>query len=776
MVRPPAPVRYAPLVLGLALVAALVVFDIFAARTSIVITTVLLAAFVTSRIGTPKQTAVVALAATVSAIVSVAWNDNSFNAEYVLRTVVVAVGSWLAILAARERVANDLAVRRFAVLAAVADVNSQRRTMPEVAKAIADIVVPSVADYCVIDAIIAGEVRRCEVRFTGPGRDSAEQFLLSRAPAPPGSEVGVGSVMTSLDPQMVTMTSDLLDRISIDQQDRDGLNVVLDSCVSIVPLYAREEVIGAVSFGLLPFTGRVFQNDAQAFHEVLSGRISLALDNAGLDSGLREAERRLGAALEQLDEAVLITDTDGTVLYVNHAALELLGCDRAGAVGLTKEGLAETAFRNAEGRILAPDELPWGGGLRGDFDPLLVQIGAPGQRQWLLLKASTVLDDQGQVDQVVTVLDDVTAIKHEEVRARLLADVSAVLASYSNEAIMLQTVAEHVASALSVTCVIDVVGGELGGARALSASAAGREHLVLASDRASTFELRAGDQHFGTMTVSGRQVESPTLQQVARNLSQGLLSGRLSREREATNAVLQRGLRPPVLAELPDWSVGAMYRPASRHDEVGGDFYDLFETPAGWVAVIGDVTGHGARAARLTAVSRVAFRAVTELTGDPLIAIRQLNRMLLDEPDLSLVTLACVLLPTGSANEIGVIRCGHPAPLLLRRNGELDELGEVAPLLGAFDDNPWEFQTVAVDTDDMLVLYTDGVTDCAGEIGRFGLEGLIGRLRNYSSLPPTELTQRIRSTLEEFSSGASRDDEALLVLRRTDWVREIDPA
>ncbi|HMS72337.1 MAG TPA: hypothetical protein PKB03_04825 [Baekduia sp.] len=598
-VRPPAPVRYAPLVLGLALVGALVVFDIVAARTSIVITTVLLAAFVTSRIGTQRQTVVVALAATVSAMVSVVWNDNSFNAEYVLRTVVVAVGSWLAILAARERVANDLAVRRFAVLAAVADVNTQRRSMAEAAQAIAELVVPSVADYCVVDVIVAGEVPRFAVSASGPDADAVQLFLQQRPPHSPASEVGVGAVMTSQDPQLFAMTPELIERISADDADRAGLMRMAGSSVSVVPLCAREEVIGAVAFGLMPFSGRSFADDAQAFHEVLSGRIALALDNAGLDSGLREAERRLGAALEQLDEAVLITGGDGTVLYVNHAALELLRCDRVGPVGLTNEALGKITFRNSDGRVLSGEELPWGGGFRGDFDPVLVQMGEPGARQWLLLKASTVADDENEVDQIVTVLDDVTALKHEEVRARLLADVSSVLASYSNEAIMLQTVAEQVASALSVTCVIDVVGGELGSARALSASAAGREHLVLASDRSSTFELRAGDQHFGTMTVSGRSVESPTLQQVARNLSQGLLSGRLSREREVTNAVLQRGLRPPVLAELPDWSVGAMYRPASRHDEVGGDFYDLFETPAGWVAVIGDVTGHGARAARL---------------------------------------------------------------------------------------------------------------------------------------------------------------------------------
>ena len=60
-----------------------------------------------------------------------------------------------------------------------------------------------------------------------------------------------------------------------------------------------------------------------------------------------------------------------------------------------------------------------------------------------------------------------------------------------------------------------------------------------------------------------------------------------------------------------------MYRPAGSENEVGGDFYDVFRVADGWMLVIGDVTGRGARAASLTAVARYTLRTAATLTGDP---------------------------------------------------------------------------------------------------------------------------------------------------------------
>src|SRR5262249_35157296 len=71
---------------------------------------------------------------------------------------------------------------------------------------------------------------------------------------------------------------------------------------------------------------------------------------------------------------------------------------------------------------------------------------------------------------------------------------------------------------------------------------------------------------------------------------------------------LQRGLLPLPLPHIPGWSAAAMYQPAGALNEVGGDFYDVFPVARGWMVVIGDVTGRGARAASVTAQARYTLR------------------------------------------------------------------------------------------------------------------------------------------------------------------------
>ena len=99
----------------------------------------------------------------------------------------------------------------------------------------------------------------------------------------------------------------------------------------------------------------------------------------------------------------------------------------------------------------------------------------------------------------------------------------------------------------------------------------------------------------------------------------GLFSD-LERAEEARAEIaetLQHGLLPPPLPHIPGWSVAASYRPAGAENEVGGDFYDAFPAAGGWMLVIGDVTGRGARAASVTAQARYTLRTAAALTGDP---------------------------------------------------------------------------------------------------------------------------------------------------------------
>ena len=108
---------------------------------------------------------------------------------------------------------------------------------------------------------------------------------------------------------------------------------------------------------------------------------------------------------------------------------------------------------------------------------------------------------------------------------------------------------------------------------------------------------------------------------------------RAERARAEIAETLQRGLLPPPLPHIPGWSVAAMYRPAGSENEVGGDFYDVFRVADGWMLVIGDVTGRGARAASLTAVARYTLRTAATLTEDPVLALETLNRALFARGD-----------------------------------------------------------------------------------------------------------------------------------------------
>ena len=141
---------------------------------------------------------------------------------------------------------------------------------------------------------------------------------------------------------------------------------------------------------------------------------------------------------------------------------------------------------------------------------------------------------------------------------------------------------------------------------------------------------------------------------------------RAERARAEIAETLQRGLLPPPLPHIPGWSVAAMYRPAGAENEVGGDFYDAFRVAGGWMLVIGDVTGRGARAASVTAQARYTLRTAAVLTGDPLVALATLNRALLARRDSALCSVAA-LDPHRRPAAAGAARGRRPPAAAARR-------------------------------------------------------------------------------------------------------------
>jgi sigma-B regulation protein RsbU (phosphoserine phosphatase) len=202
--------------------------------------------------------------------------------------------------------------------------------------------------------------------------------------------------------------------------------------------------------------------------------------------------------------------------------------------------------------------------------------------------------------------------------------------------------------------------------------------------------------------------------------------------------------------------------PAGGETEVGGDFYDVFSTGAGWMAVMGDVVGRGAAAASLTAMARYTLRTAGSLVGTPTMGLARLNENLRERGDMALCTAAIVLLRDGT-NEASLVSAGHPLPYLIRR-GEVAQVGRTGPLLGAFEHGHWLPASLALEPGDVLVLYTDGVLDAKGDDDRFGEERLERALAGAASADGA--VERIRTALREFAGGEQDDDTAVLALER----------
>ena len=196
---------------------------------------------------------------------------------------------------------------------------------------------------------------------------------------------------------------------------------------------------------------------------------------------------------------------------------------------------------------------------------------------------------------------------------------------------------------------------------------------------------------------------------------------------------------------------------------MGGDFYEVFHVGDDWMAVIGDVVGKGPAAAAVTGLARHTIHAVCQLTDDPLAAVAALDARLQDDHRGALCSVLIVHGRAGS-EVVDVVCAGHP-PGLVVRGGTVEPVGEPGPLPGALPGPSWTAAPVTLSSGDALAIYTDGVTEAVGEGNeRFGDARLAAALAGGGSA--REMLDRVRDALDRFSSGALRDDVAMLVLHR----------
>jgi serine phosphatase RsbU (regulator of sigma subunit) len=248
-------------------------------------------------------------------------------------------------------------------------------------------------------------------------------------------------------------------------------------------------------------------------------------------------------------------------------------------------------------------------------------------------------------------------------------------------------------------------------------------------------------------------------------------------DRERTIArTLQRSLRPGALPAVPGLAAAVRFRPAGENVELGGDFYDLYKArDGGWAALIGDVQGKGPDAAAVTALARHTLRAAAAYEDSPSAVLSLLHRALREQrTDDRFITVAYAHMQVAVEHVRLELACGgHPLPLVVHEDGSVDAVGRLGTLLGTDIEPLLADVTVELELGDVLVLYTDGVTEVRRRRTEiFGSNELTELLQGCGGLGPEEIADRIESAVLTASDGRLRDDVAILAFGPTHQPEE----
>ena len=604
-----------------------------------------------------------------------------------------------------ERLARD----RFELLARLADLLESPLDSEAMLARITGLFVPELGDVTIADLLQPDGTLRGAVT-AAVDQDVADDLrtLREEHPLDPASNHPVSTALRTGEP---TLLQDLPHEVHGYADNETHVAHVLGfnyQSVLSVPLIGRRATYGAISFirlvGREPFTA-----DEVKLARIVCARAALALENVLLVDEIRHAEGRLKAIVENLGEAVAAIAPDGTLRFANGAAAEFAGVEDVDALMALGSGalLARWSVLDEHGRPIGIEDLLVVRALAGE---------TPGQRlhhtidretgldRWLLTRAVPVRDGEGAIDFVVWVGEDVTAVKRQELRERLLSNASKLLSSSLDVDATIDKAAWAVVPELADYARIDlrdergalvqvavahrdlervellhewrrdyppledddrgpaevmrtgtsIVWGDVVAEDVVRYARSERHaELMRAIDTRSMLivPMVVGDQVIGTMQLattseSGRRLGAADLEvaeELARRAAIAVDHARVHAIRTHIATTLQRSLLPPRLPVIPGLAIAARFRAAGTATEVGGDFYDLFEGREQWMVMMGDVTGKGPGAAAITSLARYTMRTTAQYEDDPTAMVRRLNATLGGDPDRrQICTAVCV--------------------------------------------------------------------------------------------------------------------------------------
>jgi sigma-B regulation protein RsbU (phosphoserine phosphatase) len=239
------------------------------------------------------------------------------------------------------------------------------------------------------------------------------------------------------------------------------------------------------------------------------------------------------------------------------------------------------------------------------------------------------------------------------------------------------------------------------------------------------------------------------------------LKGELEVAREIQLAMLPRGTYG-----AGDIEIFGTTRPANT---VGGDFYDVLPLPDGKVIVaLGDVAGKGSPAALLMALLLAVLRTLVDEQLEPAPLVERLNAQIARHSPASRFITLFFGVYDPVRGELTYVNAGQNPPLVRRGDGRYDRLSATGVALGMFEGSQFSAQRIEVRAGELLILYSDGITEAENPVGQpFEETGLEQVIDAYATETPAQLAAHVLSAVERHTARPRFiDDLTILLLKR----------
>ncbi|MEU1534014.1 GAF domain-containing SpoIIE family protein phosphatase [Streptomyces fagopyri] len=260
-------------------------------------------------------------------------------------------------------------------------------------------------------------------------------------------------------------------------------------------------------------------------------------------------------------------------------------------------------------------------------------------------------------------------------------------------------------------------------------------------------------------------------------------AARLYAEQTAITDILMQELLPPTLHQISGVDFAGRYRPSADNVRIGGDFYDVHPASVEGepsLVTIGDVCGKGLEAAVLTGKIRNTLHALLPLADDHQRILSLLNTALLTSHHTRFATLVLAsAVRRGNEVDLKLTSGGHPAPLIIRADGTVEEADTRGTLVGAMPRVSASSAAVTLAPGESCVLYTDGIIEAkGGPMGdaQFGEARLKRALAECAGMPCEGIAEHVQMLAAQWLGSRRHDDMAVVVISapRTHYLSAVN--